>query len=129
VQYFNHTYQRSGTLWEGRYRSTVVDTEQYLLKIMCYIELNPVRENMTEHPSDYPWSSNRRNAEGKSGLNEDWLVPHDEYLRLGKVEAERLAAYQALFKIALAGDDLKKIRESTHKVGRLAVKNLLSRLN
>jgi len=115
VQYFNHTYKRSGTLWEGRYRATVVDTEQYLLKIMCYIELNPVRANMTEHPADYPWSSYGRNAEGKSGFNEDWLVPHDEYLRLGNVEVNRLAAYRALFKVALADSDLKQIRESAHK--------------
>lgn len=115
VQYFNHTYKRSGTLWEGRYRATVVDTEQYLLKVMCYIELNPVRANMSAHPADYPWSSYLHNAEGKSGINDDWLVPHDEYLRLGKDAVERLTAYQALFKAALADDDLKQIRESAHK--------------
>ena len=115
VQYFNYTYKRSGTLWEGRYRATVVDSGQYLLKIMRYIELNPVRANMTGHPADYPWSSYGRNADGKSGLNDDWLVPHDEYLRLGLTDAERFAAYQDLFKVALADDDLKKIREGTHK--------------
>ena len=115
VQYFNYTYKRSGTLWEGRYRATVVDSGQYLLKIMRYIELNPVRANMTEHPTNYPWSSYGRNANGKSGLNDDWLVPHDEYLRLGLSDAQRFAAYQDLFKVALADDDLKQIRESTHK--------------
>ena len=115
VQYFNYTYKRSGTLWEGRYRATVVDSEQYLLKIMRYIELNPVRANMTEHPAGYPWSSYTRNAEGKSGLNHDWLVPHEEYSKLGENEAERLTAYQALFNMGLAGDDLKQIRECTHK--------------
>jgi putative transposase len=115
VQYFNFTYKRSGTLWEGRYRATVVDTEQYLLKIMRYIELNPVRANMTGRPAGYPWSSYARNAEGKLGLNYDWLVPHEEYLRLGKSEAGRFAAYQDLFKVALGSDDLKQIRESTHK--------------
>lgn len=57
VQYFNFTYKRSGTLWEGRYRATIVDSEMYLLKLMRYIELNPVRACMCEHPSDYPWSS------------------------------------------------------------------------
>ncbi len=115
VQYFNYTYKRSGTLWEGRYRATVVDSGQYLLKIMRYIELNPVRANMTEHPTNYPWSSYGRNANGKVGLNDDWLVPHDEYLRLGLSDAQRFAAYQDLFKVALADDDLKQIRESTHK--------------
>ena len=82
---------------------------------MRYIELNPVRANMTEHPASYPWSSYARNAEGKSGLNYDWLVLHEEYMRLGQNEAQRFAAYQDLFKVALAGDDLKQIRESTHK--------------
>ena len=115
VQYFNYKYKRSGTLWEGRYRATVVDTEQYLLKVMCYIELNPVRANMSAHPSDYPWSSYALNAEGKSGVIDDWLVPHGEYLRLGKNETERLTAYQALFKVALGINDLKQIRENTHK--------------
>ncbi len=115
VQYFNYAYKRSGTLWEGRYRATVVDSEQYLLKIMRYIELNPLRAGMTGHPADYTWSSYAHNAEGKTGVNYDWLVPHVEYLRLGQNEADRLAAYQDLFKVAQASDDLKQIRECTHK--------------
>jgi len=58
VQYFNTTYRRSGTLWEGRYRATVIDAEAYLLTCMRYIELNPVRaQSMVEHPADYPWSN------------------------------------------------------------------------
>jgi len=71
VQYFNYTYKRSGTLWEGRYRATVVDSEQYLLKLMQYIELNPVRAGMTETPANYPWSSHAYYAFGKTGLNSD----------------------------------------------------------
>ena len=54
VQYFNFTYKRSGTLWEGRYRATVVDSEHYLLTLMRYIEMNPVRADMVAHPRDYP---------------------------------------------------------------------------
>ena len=115
VQYYNYNYKRSGTLWEGRYRATVVDTEQYLLKIMRYIELNPVRANMTGHPAGYPWSSYAWNAEGKSGLNYDWLVPHNEYLQLGITEAERQEAYRELFKSELNANDLTQIRENTHK--------------
>ncbi len=69
MQYFNFTYHRTGTLWEGRYRATVVDSERYLLTLMRYIELNPVRTGMVEHPADYPWSSYRCNAHGESGLN------------------------------------------------------------
>ena len=115
VQYYNYTYKRSGTLWEGRYRATIVDTEQYFLKLMRYIELNPVRANMTQHPADYPWSSYAFYAEGKLGLNSDWLTAHDEYVRLGLTDAERQAAYRQLFKAELSTNDLTQIRECTHK--------------
>jgi putative transposase len=62
VQYFNYVYRRTGTLWEGRYRATLIDSERYLLLCSRYIELNPVRANMVAHPSEYPWSSYRFNA-------------------------------------------------------------------
>lgn len=115
VQYFNFTYRRSGTLWEGRYRATVVDSERYLLTLMRYIELNPVRAGMVANPQDYPWSSYRRNALGMSGLNADWLTAHEEYLRLGRGEGDRQVAYQQLFQIAISINDLSEIRECTHK--------------
>lgn len=82
-------YKRSGTLWEGRYRATVVDSERYLLTVMRYIELNSVRAGMVAVPQDYPWSSYRRNASGESGPNADWLVSHEEYIRLGREDAAR----------------------------------------
>ena len=94
VQYFNFTYRRSGTLWEGRYRATVVNSEQYLLTLMRYIELNPVRAGMVAHPGDYPWSSYRHHAQGEPGVNADWLTAHEEYLRLGRNEADRQSAYR-----------------------------------
>ena len=115
VQYFNFTYRRSGTLWEGRYRSTVVDSEQYLLTLMRYIELNPVRAGMVVHPRDYPWSSYRFNADDEKGPNSGWLVPHQEYLRLGRRNEDRQSAYRQLFRAAIAKDELQVIRESTHK--------------
>ncbi|HQX06037.1 MAG TPA: transposase [Zoogloea sp.] len=65
-QYVNRTYQRSGTLWEGRYRSCPVDQDAYLLACQRYIELNPVRAGMVRHPADCPWSSYRANAEGEA---------------------------------------------------------------
>ena len=71
-------------MWEGRYRATVVDSEQYLLKLMRYIELNPVRADMVAHPRDYLWSSYAFNAQGEAGMNADWLTPHIKYLRLGR---------------------------------------------
>lgn len=115
VQYFNFTYRRSGTLWEGRYRATVVDSERYLLTLMRYIELNPVRAGMVAHPKDYAWSSYLYNAQGEGGLNANWLVRHQEYTRLGRSATDRQSAYRQLFRAALSANDLKAIRESTHK--------------
>lgn len=115
VQYFNSTYHRTGTLWEGRYRATVVDSERYLLTLMRYIELNPVRADMVEHPGDYPWSSYRRNAHGASGANAAWIVPHDEYLRLDHNDVKRQGAYRELFRTAISGKDLREIQACTHK--------------
>jgi putative transposase len=115
VQYFNFAYKRSGTLWEGRYRATVVHGERYLLTVMRYIELNPVRAGMVAAPQDYPWSSYRRNAAGEGGLNADWVVSHEQYSRLGLDEASRQAAYRALFDAAIDRGDLAEIRECTHK--------------
>ena len=115
VQYFNFTYHRTGTLWEGRYRATVVDSEQYLLTLMRYIELNPIRAGMAEQPGDYPWSSHRRNAQGDTDKNSQWIRPHEEYLRLGHDAAQRQGAYLDLFRTAISDDDLRQIRECTHK--------------
>lgn len=115
VQYFNRVYQRSGTLWEGRYRATVVDSERYLLTLMRYIELNPVRAGMVAAPQDYPWSSYRHNAMGRGGPNGDWLCHHEQYTRLGLDDASRRKAYRGLFASALDESDLTAIRECTHK--------------
>lgn len=115
VQYFNFTYKRSGTLWEGRYRATVVDSEQYLLTLMRYIELNPVRAGRVTHPRDYPWSSYAFNAQGETGPNAAWLTPHQEYRRLGRSAADRQSAYRQLFRAAISNEALTEIRECTHK--------------
>ncbi|MGR9074362.1 MAG: transposase, partial [Gammaproteobacteria bacterium] len=115
VQYFNVTYRRSGTLWEGRYRATVVDSERYLLTVMRYIDLNPVRAGMVAHPGEYPWSSYHRYAQGGSGVDADWLTAHEEYHRLGRYEADRQAAYRQLFHTGIANHDLAEIRTCTHK--------------
>jgi putative transposase len=128
VQYFNHNYKRSGTLWEGRYRATVVDSERYLLSLMRYIELNPVRANMVAHPRDYPWSSYRRHADGETGQNADWLTAHREYQRLGRSVEERQSAYRQLFRAAIPQDDLQAIRDCTHKGWALGGKKFLERI-
>jgi putative transposase len=115
VQYFNSTYGRSGTLWEGRYRATVVDRERYLLTLMRYIELNPVRAGMAVHPGVYGWSSYGRHAQGDQGANADWLTPHPEYLRLGRTASDRQLAYRQLFQTAISDTDLACIRDCSHK--------------
>lgn len=115
VQYFNRTYQRTGTLWEGRYRATVVDSEAYLLTLMRYIELNPVRAGMVAHPRDYAWSSYARNADGGEGANADWVKSHEVYRAIAGDPHERLRAYRALFDAAINNADLERIRDCTHK--------------
>jgi len=112
VQYFNYTYERTGTLWEGRYKATLIDSESYLLTCSRYIELNPVRAQMTKHPSEYPWSSYRYNALGK----EDPLItPHLLYKRLGKSVDERKKSYRQLFRTRIADMTLEEIRQATNK--------------
>ena len=81
--YFNGTYERSGTLWEGRYRATVIDSEPYLLTCMRYVEENPVRAGRVVNPGAYRWSSYPANALGKRGFDSDWLLPHPLYEALG----------------------------------------------
>ncbi|WP_193162661.1 transposase [Microbulbifer hainanensis] len=94
VRYFNRAYRRSGTLWEGRYKSCLVQSEDYLLRCYRYIELNPVRANMVSDPADYFWSSYTSNALGKKS---NLLTPHTEYLRLGQYPKQRRERYRGLF--------------------------------
>jgi len=112
VQYFNHTYKRTGTLWEGRYKATVIDSEQYLLTCMRYIELNPVRAGMVEQPNEYTWSSYANNAEGK---NNKLIISHEVYRGIGINETERQAAYRQLCKSAICKPDLDALRAATNK--------------
>lgn len=111
VQYINKTYRRSGTLWEGRFRSSIVQEQGYLLRCYRYIELNPVRADMVRHPRDYQWSSYSANGEGEPSR---LLTPHEEYLALGGHENERRAAYQALFRSELDPKQLKEIRTAVN---------------
>ena len=112
VQYFNYTQKRTGTLWEGRYKATLIDSERYLLTCYRYIELNPVRANMVEHPREYRWSSYLSHAEGKL---DQLIAEHALYVALGKEKEERQAAYRALFKAQVSKDALVAIPEATNK--------------
>jgi putative transposase len=107
VQYINRSYRRTGSLWEGRYKFSLVHAEEYLLTCMRYIELNPVRANMVNDPAQYRWSSYRHNGLGEM---DERITPHSLYLSLGKDEAERLAEYRGLFRSELDEAALADIR-------------------
>ena len=104
VQYVNRTYRRSGTLWEGRFRSCLTQSEDYVLACYRYIELNPVRAAMVNRPQDYRWSSYHANAQGKI---DRVLTPHAEYLRLARDDTDRREAYRALFKAHLEAETVE----------------------
>jgi len=107
VQYINKTYHRTGTLWDSRYKSSLVQADDYLLLCQRYIELNPVRANMVNDPAHYRWSSYRTNGLGQT---DPLLTPHEVYLSLGQSEVERMEAYRALFRSELDADAIGDIR-------------------
>jgi len=111
VSYFNRRYGRTGTLWEGRFRSCLVDSAQYAIACHRYIERNPVRARMVTAASAYPWSSYSSNAGERIDPS---LTPHDEYLALGLVAASRTAAYRRLFHDADEPGFLAAIRDATN---------------
>lgn len=112
VPYFNHKYERSGTLWQGRYKTAVIDSERYFLTCSRYIELNPVRAGMVHNPAEYAWSSYQHHI----GLRTDPLITdHPLYWALGNTPFEREAAYKALAEQALTPGELDAMRKSAIK--------------
>ncbi|MBF0471932.1 MAG: transposase [Gammaproteobacteria bacterium] len=109
VRYFNSSYRRSGTLWEGRYRASLVESELYLLHLYRYIELNPVRADMVNDPAEYSWSSYPCNALGKQCKMH---TPHLLWQALGSTDSERQESYQQLFRAHVDGPLLSKIRHT-----------------
>lgn len=109
VRYFNGRHGRTGTLWEGRYRSTVIEAERYLLACMAYIDLNPVRAGMAARAVDYPWSSHAHWL----GLRSDRLLTtHALYWALGNTPFAREAAYAALVQAGLGEKQLDALTQS-----------------
>jgi putative transposase len=110
VAFFNQTMERTGTLWDGRFKSCLVDTETYLLRCYRYIELNPVRAGVCAHPREHRWSSFASNGLGRP----DALVaPHGAYLALGATPATRAAAYRAFVAQGCQAVELESIRAMT----------------
>ena len=127
VRAFNTRYGRTGTLWEGRYKSCLVDSDRYLLACLRYIELNPVRAVMVGQPWDYRWSS----VHGHLGLRSDGrLTPHAGYMALGRDGNEREIAYRRVLMQALSDDMLADIRshmQQERALGSPAFRSMVER--
>ncbi len=117
VQYINRTYRRSGTLWDSRYKSSLIDADGYLLSCMRYIELNPVRAGMVDDPAHYRWTSYRSNALGQTN---ERLTAHAVYLALGREDSDRQTRYRELFRSSLdeiAIDDFRLALNQNQPLG------------
>jgi len=112
VRYINHGYRRTGTLWEGRYKSSLIDSEAYLLTCMRYIELNPVRAGMVSHPGEYRWSSYEANAYGNANR---LISPHPVFEQLAADPGQRRHAYCELFRHHMDNDLLHAICEALNQ--------------
>ena len=125
AQSFNRAHGRTGTMWEGRFRSNIVDSETYLFTCHRYIELNPVRAGMVGSPWQYPWSSHRANA----GLEKSLLLaPHRAYAALGATEDEREERYRALFQHPPCASELEAIRHCINTGAVLGSDSFLRRM-
>jgi len=112
VRYFNDVHERTGTLWEGRYRATLIETDRYLFACYRYVELNAVRAGIVREPRAYAWSSHAFNAYGS---NDPVVIPHERYVALGEDPEARQAAYRALFSLPLDDATIDDIRAATNK--------------
>jgi putative transposase len=110
AQYVNRKYRRTGTLWEGRHRASLVQAERYMLSCYRYVERNPVRAGIVSRPDDYRWSSYGVNGWGRHS----WLKSHEAYLGLGKNVEERSYFYRELCKESLNDDVIALIRRASH---------------
>jgi putative transposase len=126
VRYFNLRHKRTGALWEGRYRSNLIESECYLLTCMVYIDLNPVRAGMVGDPKDYRWSSHRHHI----GLASDKLVKqHALYWALGDTPFGREAAYVRLVQSGLSAKDREDLTHSAMKGWALGSAIFIDKLN
>ena len=125
VRYVNTEYNRTGTLWEGRYKSSLVDKDEYLAACSRYIELNPVRAKMTGRPEEYGWSSFRSKA---SGMTEDIIDPDPIYVDMGKTAKERGSNYSKWVLEGVPEHELNLIRSATQKCGIIGSSTFTNRI-
>lgn len=109
VPYMNKAYQRRGSLWEGRHKGSLIESEAYFLACMRYIEMNPVRAGMVDHPAKYRWSSYAANTQG---VDNAVIQMHEQYLALGDTPEAQQTAYRGLFEIKTDANELDIIRAS-----------------
>jgi len=112
VGLFNVMMERKGTLWEGRFKSCLVDSSSYLLRCYRYIELNPVRAGIVSDPGGYPWSSYRSNG---MGIGDPLVTPHPEYLSLGASSVQRMSSYRAIVAQGCLSREADEIRAMTSR--------------
>ncbi|HEY7187178.1 MAG TPA: transposase [Vicinamibacterales bacterium] len=117
VGYFNRRYARTGGLFEGRFKSSVIDTDTYWFTCMRYVELNPVRAQVVSDPADYRWSSYRSNA---LGVHDRLIVPHHLYTSLGESAVDRQQSWRELCGEAIPEEQLFEIREAARCGGALS---------
>ncbi len=110
VRFFNATRKRTGTIWEGRFKSCLIDSENYLFTLYRYIEMNPVKAHMVKDIADYPWSSYRHNALGEK---DSLITEHELYQNLAESSALRVENYQKLFNTVNCSDLEQQITEAT----------------
>jgi putative transposase len=111
ARYMNVTYKRTGSLWEGRHKASVIDSDNYLMVCYSYVELNPVVAKMVDQPEEYQWSSYTCNGWGDvSAL----ITPHEVYLRLSPDVDERLRYYRTIVAEGISDAELLEVRRATH---------------
>jgi putative transposase len=128
VRYINRSYRRSGTLWEGRFKASLVDSEAYLLTCMRYIEMNPVRAGIVANPGEYRWSSYANNGQGE---NDRLVQAHPLYRSLGITDSQRRHAYRELFRRHLDDTQVHVIRDALRQelvLGRNDFKDRVERM-
>ncbi len=109
VPYVNATYGKTGTIWQGRYKASLIDPDTYLLNCMTYIEGLPVREGLSKSPGPYKWSSFKRNAQGKKNA---LITPHAAYLDIGRGDKKRQEKYTAMSKAGLSDEIITDISDA-----------------
>jgi putative transposase len=125
VRIFNDVHQRTGTLWEGRYKAAMIDSERYLLTCQRYVELNPVRAGLADSPSAFRWSSHRHYVHG---FRNPLINAHEVFCSLAREDVARREAYLELFRQPMDRAEIERIRSATNKGWPLGSEEFIQRV-